>query len=220
MLYNLYELNRTMLGNAAAWASLGAEALGNPMLPFARFGMGPTIASALEVFAHAAAPRGKPAFDIETVEVDGARHAVTEAIVLHRPFGNLLRFTHDGLPPDAPRLLIVAPMSGHYATLLRGTVARMLERAVVYITDWADAKMVPLDAGRFDLDDYIDYIVGFLEHVGPGTHILDDLKVNSARLVDVVLAFEDEFGIEIADDDVDTVNTVGDAVRLISSKLG
>jgi len=172
VLYNLYELNRTMLGNAAAWASLGAEALGNPMLPFARFGMGPTIASALEVFAHAAAPRGKPAFDIETVEVDGARHAVTEAIVLHRPFGNLLRFTHDGLPPDAPRLLIVAPMSGHYATLLRGTVARMLERAVVYITDWADAKMVPLDAGRFDLDDYIDYIVGFLEHIGPGTHMM------------------------------------------------
>jgi len=71
-----------------------------------------------------------------------------------------------GLPADAPRLLIVAPMSGHFATLLRGTVARMIERCEVYITDWADAKMVPLDAGRFDLDDYIDYVIDYLDHIG------------------------------------------------------
>ena len=90
----------------------------------------------------------------------------------HRPFGKLLSFTHPGLPADAPKLLIVAPMSGHFATLLRGTVARMIERCEVYITDWADAKMVPLEAGRFDLDDYIDYVIGFLEHIGTGTHML------------------------------------------------
>lgn len=172
MLYNIYELNRTMLSNAAAWASMGAELLSSPMLPMAHFGVGPVVASALEVFAHAAAPRGKPNFDIESVTVDGTNHPVTEAIVLHRPFGNLLRFSHDGLPKDAPRLLIVAPMSGHYATLLRGTVARMVERTVVYITDWADAKMVPVAAGRFDLDDYIDYVVDFLEHIGPGAHMV------------------------------------------------
>ncbi len=70
MLYNLYELNRTMLGNAAAWASMGAEMLTNPALPMAHFGMGPVVASALEVFAHAATPRGKPAFDIESVTVE------------------------------------------------------------------------------------------------------------------------------------------------------
>jgi poly(3-hydroxybutyrate) depolymerase len=92
--------------------------------------------------------------------------------VLHRPFGNLLRFAHPGLTADAPRLLIVAPMSGHFATLLRGTVAKMVERHEVYITDWADAKTVPLSAGRFDLDDYIDYVIGFLEHIGPGAHML------------------------------------------------
>jgi poly(3-hydroxybutyrate) depolymerase len=97
---------------------------------------------------------------------------VTEAIVMHRPFGNLLRFSHDGLAADAPKLLIVAPMSGHYATLLRGTVARMVERATVYITDWADAKMVPVEAGRFDLDDYIDYVIAFLEFTGPNTHVM------------------------------------------------
>ena len=172
MLYNAYELQRTMLSGAAAWASVGAEVLTNPVLPLGYFGLGPIMASALDVFAHAAMPRGKPAFGIEEVTVDGRTWGVTESIVLHRPFGNLLRFEHDGLPADAPNLLIVAPMSGHFATLLRGTVARMTERARVYITDWADAKMVPLEVGTFDLDDYIDYVIGFIEHIGPGTHLL------------------------------------------------
>jgi len=172
VLYNAYELQRTMLSGAAAWASVGAEVLTNPVLPLGYFGLGPIMASALDVFAHAAMPRGKPAFGIEEVTVDGRTWAVTESIVLHRPFGNLLRFEHDGLPVDAPNLLIVAPMSGHFATLLRGTVARMTERARVYITDWADAKMVPLEVGTFDLDDYIDYVIGFIEHIGPGTHLL------------------------------------------------
>ncbi|MED5544057.1 MAG: polyhydroxyalkanoate depolymerase [Pseudomonadota bacterium] len=172
MLYNAYELQRTMLSGAAAWASVGAELLTNPSLPMGYMGLGPYMASALDVFAHAAAPRGKPAIDIESVEVDGTLHAVTESIVLHRPFGNLLRFERAGLPKDAPRLLVAAPMSGHYATLLRGTVARMLESCVVYITDWADAKMVPESEGRFDLDDYIDYLIGFLEFIGPNTHML------------------------------------------------
>ncbi len=172
MLYNTYELQRTMLSGAAAWASITSETLTNPSLPFGYFGLGPVMASALDVFAHATAPRGKPAFRIETVEVGGKSHSVTEAIVMHKPFGNLLRFSHKGLPEDAPRMLIVAPMSGHFATLLRGTVARMLQHTVVYITDWADAKMVPQDVGRFDLDDYIDYVVEFLEFIGPGAHAL------------------------------------------------
>ncbi|MBW8783443.1 MAG: polyhydroxyalkanoate depolymerase [Novosphingobium sp.] len=172
MLYNAYELQRSLLGTVGAWASVGAELLSNPAMPAGYFGFGPVIASALDVFAHVVAPRGKPLFGIEAVTVDGQAHAVTEAIVLHRPFGNLLRFTHSGLSAAAPRLLIVAPMSGHYATLLRGTVARMLERCEVYITDWADARTVPLSAGRFDLDDYIDYLVGYLEHIGPGAHMM------------------------------------------------
>ncbi|MFA7601891.1 MAG: polyhydroxyalkanoate depolymerase [Novosphingobium sp.] len=172
MLYKAYELQRAMLTGASVWASITAEMLSSPASPAGWFGLGPVMASALDVFAHAAAPRGKPAFGIESVTVDGQTHTVTEAIVLHRPFGNLLRFTHDGLPADAPRLLIVAPMSGHYATLLRGTVARMVERATVYITDWADAKMVPVEAGRFDLDDYIDYLIGFLEFIGANTHVM------------------------------------------------
>jgi len=172
LLYNAYELQRSMLTSASAWASVGAEMFTNPSLPLGYFGFGQIMASALEVFAHAAQPRGKPSFDIQSVEVAGKSHPVTESIVLHRPFGNLLRFTHDGLDDNAPSLLVIAPMSGHFATLLRGTVARMLETCVVYITDWADAKTVPLEAGRFDLDDYIDYLIEYLEHIGPNTHVL------------------------------------------------
>lgn len=172
MLYTAYELNKSWMNAASTWASAAAQMLNNPALPFGYTGMGPVMASALEVFAHASAPYGKPAFDIESVEAGGKTWPVTEAIVLHKPFGNLLRFTHAGLPENAPRLLLVAPMSGHFATLLRGTVARMVESCEVYITDWADAKMVPLEAGEFDLDDYIDYLIAFFEHVGPGAHAL------------------------------------------------
>ena len=172
MLYNAHELQRSWLNAASAWASIGAEMLSNPMLPLGYTGFGAMASSALEVFAHATAPRGKPQFGIEHVTVDGETHPVTEAIVLNKPFGDLRRFTHPGLGEDAPRLLIVAPMSGHYATLLRGTVARMAERCEVYITDWADARTVPLADGRFDLDDYIDYVMEFLEHIAAqgGTH--------------------------------------------------
>jgi len=172
VLYKAYEIQRSMLNAGSAMAAMSAEMLGNPRHPLSGFGGTQMLASALEVFAHAAAPRAKPAFGLKTVTVDGTAHAVNETVVIHKPFCDLRMFTHSGLGPDAPRLLLVAPMSGHYATLLRGTVERMLERCVVYVTDWADAKFVPLDEGRFDLDDYIDYLIGFLEHIGPGAHMM------------------------------------------------
>ena len=172
MLYDTYELQRSLLGSASSWAAIGAELLNNPALPMGYFGTGPIIASALQVFAHLYEERGKPAFNIATVDVDGAERAVSETVVLEKPFGALRHFRREGLPKDAPRLLIVAPMSGHYATLLRGTVARMAENQDVWITDWADAKMVPVSEGRFDLDDYIDYLIEFLRFIGPDTHVL------------------------------------------------
>jgi poly(3-hydroxybutyrate) depolymerase len=165
MLYHAYELQRSWMNSASALASISAGMLSNPVNPLAAFGMGPLAASALDVFAHATAHYGKPAFGIDSVEIDGQPHAVVQSVVMKRPFGDLLRFRVEGSPADRPRLLIVAPMSGHYATLLRGTVERMLESAEVFITDWADAKMVPTDAGKFDLDDYIDYLMDFAEHV-------------------------------------------------------
>ena len=96
---------------------------------------------------------------------------VHEEIVLRKPFGQLKHFRKEGVPAG-PKLLMVAPMSGHYATLLRGTVERMLPGHDVYITDWRDAKLVPLEDGGFDLDDYIDYLIAFMAHIGPGAHML------------------------------------------------
>jgi poly(3-hydroxybutyrate) depolymerase len=176
MLYNAYEMQRSLLANASAMASFGAGMLQNPANPFAYMGGGTIVGSALEVFAHAAAPRGKPAFGLDRVTVDGRELAVREEIVVRKPFGQLKRFVREGVE-GGPRLLIVAPMSGHYATLLRGTVERMLPSAEVYITDWRDAKLVPLSDGRFDLDDYIDYLIEFMEAIGPnegqgGAHML------------------------------------------------
>jgi poly(3-hydroxybutyrate) depolymerase len=171
MLYNAYEMQRSMLAGASAFADFSAGLLQNPMYPFAYFGGSNVLGSALEVFAHASAPRGKPAFGLDHTLVDGVDVAVHEEIVLRKPFGQLKHFVREGVT-TGPKLLIVAPMSGHYATLLRGTVDRMLQVADVYVTDWRDAKQVPLSDGRFDLDDYVDYLIEFLEHIGPGTHML------------------------------------------------
>ena len=172
MLYHMHELQKSWLSSASTWASIGAEMLSNPALPFGYMGMGPMASSALEVFAHATATYGKPAWGIESVTVGTEAHPVVEATVINKPFGDLKRFHREDLPEDAPRLLIVAPMSGHYATLLRGTVERMLQEYVVYVTDWADARTVPLHEGQFDLDDYMDYVIEFLEHIGPGAHVM------------------------------------------------
>ncbi len=171
MLYQTYELQRSMLAGASAMANMGADLLHHPANPFSYLTGSAEMASALEVFAHAAAARGKPAFGLTGTMVDGREVVVREEVVLRRPFGQLKRFVREGVE-GGPRLLIVAPMSGHYATLLRGTVERMLPFADVYITDWRDARAVPLADGRFDLDDYIDYLVSFLEQIGPGAHML------------------------------------------------
>lgn len=172
MLYHAYEIQRAMLSGASTWASVWAELLSNPTNPLGYAGMSPVMASALKVFAHAYAPRGKPEWRIDSSYVGGQEYPVAQEVVLARPFCELRNFRREGLPGDAPKLLIVAPMSGHYATLLRGTVARMVENQDVYVTDWADAKMVPTSAGPFDLDDYIDYLIDFLTFLGPNTHVI------------------------------------------------
>ena len=171
MLYDAYEFQRSMLATASAMANFGVGMLRNPANPFAYFGGGTIMASALDVFAHASAPRGQPAFGLDSTIVDGREVAVHEEILLQKPFGQLKRFARDGIE-GGPKLLIVAPMSGHYATLLRGTVERMLPSCDVHITDWRDARQVPLASGRFDLDDYVDYLVAFLEEMGPDSHML------------------------------------------------
>lgn len=171
MLYAAYELQRSWLAGAGAMADAGATWLANPANPWSSVGAGPVVRSALDVFAHAAAPRGKPAFGFTTTRVDGREVAVTEEITLRKPFGQLKHFRREGVT-GGERVLVVAPMSGHYATLLRGTVERLLPGHDVYVTDWQDAKLVPLADGRFDFDDYVDYVIAFLEAIGGGAHVL------------------------------------------------
>jgi poly(3-hydroxybutyrate) depolymerase len=175
MLYDAYEVQRSFLAGASKLAGLGAGWLTNPVNPLAYVTTSPLIAAGLEVFANAAAPHGKPKFGIRSVEVGGRQVAVHEEVVVRKPFGQLKRFVREGVE-DGPRLLIVAPMSGHYATLLRGTVERMLPGHDVYVTDWRDAKLVPESEGSFDLDDYIDYLIEFMtvigEHTGERPHVI------------------------------------------------
>ena len=168
MLYDAYEVQRSLLAGASKLAGLGAGWLNNPANPWGYSSMGPMVAASLEVFAHAAAPRGKPEFAIEKTRIGRKDVPVHEEILLRKPFGQLKHFYREGIE-TGPSLLIVAPMSGHYATLLRGTVERLLPSFDAYITDWRDAKMVPLSDGSFDLDDYIDYLIEFLELIGTRT---------------------------------------------------
>ena len=169
MLYKAYEIQRSWMNSVSTVASITSEMLSSSANPWSKYGFGQITANALDVFAHATAHYSKPAFGI--TEVDVAKNGKTEtfpvieATVVNRPFGDLKRFRLDGVDDKRPKMLIVAPMSGHYATLLRGTVKRMLESHEVYITDWADAKMVPLHEGHFDLDTYIDYLIEFLEYI-------------------------------------------------------
>ncbi len=166
MLYDAYEVQRSFLAGASRLAGLGSGWMNNPANPMSYSSMGPVVAAGLDVFAHASATRGKPEFGLETTVIDGRQVAVHEEIVLRKPFGQLKRFVREVAHEDDPKLLIVAPMSGHFATLLRGTVERMLPGHDVYITDWRDAKLVPLADGKFTLDDYIDYLIEFLETIG------------------------------------------------------
>jgi poly(3-hydroxybutyrate) depolymerase len=172
MLYTGYEFQKNWFATASYWAQIQANWLSNPVNPFSYVSGGSVVASALDVFAHAAMARGKPDFGLGITTINGKPVAVTEEIECRKPFGQLKHFLRDGAPKDQPKLLIVAPMSGHYATLLRGTVERMLPGHDVYITDWRDARDVPVKDGHFDLDDYVDYLVEFLEHIGEGTHML------------------------------------------------
>jgi len=165
MLYDAYEVQRSLLAGASRLAGMGAGWMGNPANWMSYSSMGPVVASALDVFAHASAPRGKPEFGLDTTIIGKKLVAVTEEIVLRKPFGQLKHFAREGVVGDR-KLLIVAPMSGHYATLLRGTVERLLPKHDIYITDWRDAKQVPLSDGNFDLDDYVDYLIEFLELIG------------------------------------------------------
>lgn len=166
MLYMGHDMQRNMLAGAGKIAQMQSDWLKSLSGSFGMGGLTSIAGSALDVFAHSVQPRGKPEFGLKFTEIDGKKLPVTEHDVARKPFGQLKHFTYEG-SEKKPRLLIVAPMSGHYATLLRGTVERMLVSHDVYITDWKDARDVPLTGGGFDLESYMDYIIEWLEFIGP-----------------------------------------------------
>jgi poly(3-hydroxybutyrate) depolymerase len=171
MLYYLYEMNHAAMLPVRAAADLGLNFWQSPSNPLASTFVGRSMAASLEMFERATRRYAKPAFDIDSVIVGNECLNVSEKAVWAKPFCDLLHFEKEGDRKES-KLLIVAPMSGHYATLLRGTVEAMLPHYDVYITDWADARTVSLSKGTFDLDDYIDYVTEMLHTLGPGTSVM------------------------------------------------
>ena len=170
MLYQAYEMQRATL---APMRMLARSALAMmPFNPLRDTHLGRLTAAALDSFEHSTRIFGKPEFGLAETTIDGAAVAVTEQIVARRPWGDLLHFRRDADRPDDRRVLLVAPMSGHYATLLRGTVEAFLPDHDVFITDWHDARQMMLMQPGFDLDDYIDYVIDFLRLLGPDTHVV------------------------------------------------
>ncbi len=166
MLYHLYELGQAALSPARVAAQSTRFIMRNPFNPLSYTDIGRNAAAAAELLERTTRRYKKPSFGIAYTTVNGIPAAVTEETVWHRPFCNLIRFRkhfQDAATHSEPRLLIFAPLSGHFATLLRGTVEAMLPHADVYITDWQDARFVPLSDGNFDLDDYIDYATAMIE---------------------------------------------------------
>jgi poly(3-hydroxybutyrate) depolymerase len=170
--YQLYELNHAVMGPFRAMADATRLYFKNPLNPLSHTAFGRSVAATAELFERATRAYGKPEFGIASTSVRGVRVPINERVVWQRPFCRLLHFEKSGAFGEQPKLLIVAPMSGHYATLLRGTVETFLPDHDVYITDWADARLVPVTDGAFDLDDYIDYLISIHHFLGAGAHVI------------------------------------------------
>jgi poly(3-hydroxybutyrate) depolymerase len=171
--YYWYEAAHLMLSPARAASDATRLLFANPVNPLSHTPYGRGVAAACELFERTTRRYDKPRFDFKETSIDGRRVPVVERVVWERPFCNVIAFDRlTGRAKAQPKILMVAPMSGHYATLLRGTAEAFLPTHQVYITDWMDARMVPLSEGRFDLDDYIDYLMSMFRALGPDLHIM------------------------------------------------
>jgi poly(3-hydroxybutyrate) depolymerase len=196
LLYQLHELQRSFLGPMSRIAGAGAQVYTNPYSPFAYTPFSKRMAAAFDLVHRIGKEYQKPAFGIASTRIDGTDVPIVERTVAQRPFCNLLHFervfpegTHR---PADPKLLIVAPLSGHHATLLRDTVRTMVADHEVYITDWIDARMVPLGEGPFHLDDYIDYVRDFITMLSPGLHVMSVCQPTVPVLAAVSLMASDK----------------------------
>jgi poly(3-hydroxybutyrate) depolymerase len=149
------------------------------------------LAAALELISRSALTYARPAYGIDSVMVGNREVPVTEEVVYSTPFGSLLRFKKED-SPEQPRLLLVAPMSGHFATLLRGTVKTLLQDHDVYITDWHNPRDIPLQHGRFGLEDYTDHLIDFLDKLGPRAHMVAICQPSVSALAAAAVMCEDD----------------------------
>jgi poly(3-hydroxybutyrate) depolymerase len=179
MLYQLYETQRALMAPFAEFASASSKLYNHPLSPFAHTPMAHRISAGFDLMHRLAKEYEKPEFGITTATVDGTPVAVQEQVALAKPFCRLLRFKRFTDEPSVllrmkaqPTVLVVAPLSGHHATLLRDTVKSLLQDHKVYITDWTDARMVPAEEGPFHLDDYVAYVQEFIRHVGYDAHVI------------------------------------------------
>ncbi len=194
MLYHAYEWTHATIAPWRQAIKAGQTALNDPRNPWAGSFSARTMGAAFEMFDKATERYGKPEFNIDILAAHGKPCAVREEITLSKPFCNLLHFRRYGegcIEGKDPKVLIIAPMSGHFATLVRGTVMSMLETHDVYVTDWVDARNVPLTEGEFNLEDYVMYLVEFLQHMGPGTTIMGVCQPGVPALAATALMAED-----------------------------
>jgi poly(3-hydroxybutyrate) depolymerase len=194
MSYHVYEMLHLAFAPARAATDALLHTIKSPLNPLYHTSLGRSIAASAELFERMTRRYGKPMFGLDTTKVDGVEVEVAEEHVWMKPFCGLLHFKRQfaDAAPKQSKLLIVAPMSGHYATLLRGTVEAFLPSHDVYITDWTDARTVPLVEGSFDLDDYIDYLeemMRFLADDGVPVHTLGVCQA-SVPLICAVAAME------------------------------
>src|ERR1700691_994756 len=169
MLFLAYQAQSDLITPAKAWATLALAAGHQPLL--SEHGALRDLSAAYELIARAGLTHTRPAFGIRSVTVGNREVEVREEVAHSTPFGTLLHFKKD-VAVAQPRVLLVAPLSGHFATLLRATVRTMLPDHDVFMTDWHNARDIPLIAGRFGVDEYVEHLIKFMEVIGPGGHVL------------------------------------------------
>ena len=177
MLYQLHEMQRSFLTPLMQWAEASSKMFTNPVSPLAHTPFSQRIAAGYELMYRLGKDYEKPAFEIDSTEIKGKQIGIIEEVVITKAFCRLIHFKKDldakqTKALQQPTVLLVAPLSGHHSTLLRDTVRGLLVDHDVFITDWTDARMVPLSEGAFHLDDYIFYVQDFIRQLGPDVHVI------------------------------------------------
>lgn len=198
-LYHLHDLQNAVIAPWRYAAEAAQATLHNPLMAISYTDFGRAMAAGAEIFERSTRPYSRPSFNLNSVQIRGVSIKVEQETAVKKPFCQLIHFKRSCDIPALtermshdPRVLIVAPLAGNFATLLRGTVEAMLPEHDVYITDWADAKMVPLASGNFDLDDNISYIMDFIRLLGPDVHVMAVCQPSVPVLAAVSLLAEDD----------------------------